>query len=116
MKAQKLQRGGNGPRPMFATYTLTGQELYVVGQDQPLNITLPSATGELHIPQRRRLALVLSNHFPTTSKVSTASSARISLASASTTRVARLSWLVPNLNFRSAVCPSTWRSSYSAHS
>ena len=49
MKAQKQQqqRGGNGPRPMFATYTLTGQELYVVGQDQPLNITLPSATGEL---------------------------------------------------------------------
>ena len=47
MKAQKQQRGGNGPRPMYATYTLTGQELYVVGQDQPLNITLPSATGEL---------------------------------------------------------------------
>ena len=39
--------GGTTVRPSYAMYTLTGQELHVVHQDQPLNITLPSATGEL---------------------------------------------------------------------
>ncbi|GAX76619.1 hypothetical protein CEUSTIGMA_g4065.t1 [Chlamydomonas eustigma] len=33
----------------YAAYTMTGKELYVLGHDQPLNITLPSATGELVI-------------------------------------------------------------------
>ena len=41
--------GGDGVpgRPSYALYTLTGQELHVVHQDQPLNITLPTATGEI---------------------------------------------------------------------